>query len=125
MRSYQTSDNQRGRSTSGNAAPQRNARRPQNNRTAQPAPPPPPQPINEQKKPPKNVINEPTPNPSGLIKSIMNFIPPGVYNRETKKLFGFITAEDLLLAALILMLADSDDNEDTALLIALVYILLG
>lgn len=125
MRSYQTSDNQRGRSTSGNAAPQRNTRRPQNNRTARPAPPPPPQPINEQKKPPKSVINEPTPNPSGLIKSIMNFIPPGVYNRETKKLFGFITAEDLLLAALILMLADSDDNEDTALLIALVYILLG
>lgn len=125
MRSYQTSDNQRGRSTSGNAAPQRNTRRPQNNRTARPAPPPPPQPINEQKNPPKSVIHEPTPNPSGLIKSIMNFIPPGVYNRETKELFGFITAEDLLLAALILMLADSDDNEDTALLIALVYILLG
>jgi len=90
-----------------------------------PAPSPPPQPINEPKIPPKSVIHESTTNPSGLIKTIMNFIPPVVYNRETKKLFGFITAEDLLLVALILMLADSDDNEDTALLIALVYILLG
>ena len=125
MRSYQTSDNQRGRSTSGNTAPHRNTRQAQNSRNMRPAPSPPPQPINEPKIPPKNVTHEPTPNPSGLIKSIMNFIPPGVYNRETKKLFGFITAEDLLLVALILMLADSDDNEDTALLIALVYILLG
>lgn len=64
-------------------------------------------------------------DPSGLIQSILKFIPPGIYNRETKKILGVLTAEDLLLVALIIMLADSKDNDDTALLIALVYILMG
>lgn len=72
-----------------------------------------------------NPLGQLAQDPSGLIQSILKFIPPGIYNRETKKIFGILTAEDLLLAALILMLADSDDNDDTALLIALVYILMG
>lgn len=77
--------------------------------------------------PPKHesIPEQIAPDPSGIIQSLIKFIPPGVYNRETKKLFGFLSAEDLLLAALIIMLADSDDNDDTALLIALLYIFLG
>lgn len=60
-----------------------------------------------------------------IVKSILNFIPPGIYNTETKKILGILTAEDLLLAALILMIADSDENDDLALLIALVYIFMA
>lgn len=77
--------------------------------------------------PPKHesILEQTAADPSGIIHSLMKFIPSGVYNRETKKLFGFLSAEDLLLVALIIMLADSDDNDDTALLIALLYIFLG
>lgn len=60
-----------------------------------------------------------------IVKSILSFIPPGIYNTETKKILGILTAEDLLLAALILMIADSDENDDLALLIALVYIFMA
>ena len=80
---------------------------------------------NEQRSNTSNPLEQIISNPSGLFKSILNFIPSGIYNRETKKILGLFTAEDLLLTALIIMLADSDDNDDTALLIALVYILMG
>ncbi len=50
-------------------------------------------------------------------------VPPEIYNRKTKKLLGLFTAEDLLLVSLILMTAESDNSDDTALLIALLYIL--
>ena len=60
-----------------------------------------------------------------IVKSILSFIRPGIYNTETKKILGILTAEDLLLAALILMIADSDENDDLALLIALVYIFMA
>lgn len=60
-----------------------------------------------------------------ILKSLFNKIPKSIYNRETGKLLGILTAEDLMLIALILMIADSDDNEDMALLIALVYILIA
>lgn len=60
---------------------------------------------------------------SGLLGSLINMVPPEIYNRKTKKLLGLFTAEDLLLVSLILMTAESDNPDDTALLIALLYIL--
>ena len=69
--------------------------------------------------PPQAVSSE------NILKSLFNKIPKSIYNRETGKLLGILTAEDLMLIALILMIADSDDNEDMALLIALVYILIA
>lgn len=151
MRSYQTSDGRNGQRMSGSNSRRQNYDRAGNNsahgnrskppprepqpirrpeRGAQPTRQPErePQPIRKPEREPQRgsgIFENLTSNPSGLIKTVLNFIPPGIYDRETKKLFGIFTAEDLFLAALILMLADSDDNDDTALLIALVYILLG
>ena len=53
------------------------------------------------------------------------FIPSGIYNPDNGKIFGLLSPEDLLLIALILVLLDnSDESEDNTLLIlALVYIL--
>ncbi len=65
------------------------------------------------------------PEKGGILRSLSKMLPPGIYNPETKKLFGLLTAEDLFLIALILMIADSDDNEDVALLMALVYIFMS
>lgn len=138
MRSYQTPDNrsnqyQRGRGQGfynpniknrngghNNAQPHRPTPEPSQSRQFEDNTEPSNQPTDN-----GGIFDRLTSNPSGLINSLLSFIPSGVYNRETKKLFNLFTAEDLLLVALILMLADSDDNDDTALLIALVYILLG
>ena len=56
---------------------------------------------------------------------ILGFIPASVYNPETKKVFGFLKAEDLLLIALILMFLDNEDNDDPWLLYALIFILIS
>ncbi len=57
--------------------------------------------------------------------TIRGFLPPHLYNRETKKLFGFFTAEDLLLIALILIFSESEENDDPFTILALIYILLS
>ena len=60
---------------------------------------------------------------SGFLDSILNLLPNELYNRKTKKILGLLTAEDLLLAALILLIADSDDQDSKALIFALIYIM--
>lgn len=70
-------------------------------------------------------LNEKDKKDDGILGSIFKLVPPFLYNRDTKKLFGILSAEDLLLIAFIIMLADSDDNDDTALLVALLYILIS
>ena len=50
-------------------------------------------------------------------------MPPSIYNRESKKILGFLTAEDLLLIALILLLSEKDEGDDSLTVLALVYIL--
>lgn len=57
--------------------------------------------------------------------SLLGFIPSSLYNPETKKVLGRFSAEDLLLAAMILVLLDSDCNDDSLLILALIYILLS
>ena len=58
---------------------------------------------------------------------MMNFIPKSLYNPETGKVLGVMSADDLLIVALILIMLDSgDDCEDNSMLIyALIYILLS
>lgn len=56
---------------------------------------------------------------------IRGFLPPTLYNRETKKLLGFFTAEDLLLIALILIFSESEENDDPFTILALIYILIS
>ncbi len=59
-------------------------------------------------------------NFSGLLQ---NFLPSSVYNPKSKKLFGIFSAEDLLLVALIFLCAESEDDDNTLMIIALIYIL--
>lgn len=62
---------------------------------------------------------------------LAGLVPPSLYNRETKKLFGILSAEDLLILALIFILVgndaddDSDTNDDTLLIFALIYLLIS
>lgn len=58
---------------------------------------------------------------------LTKLIPQSIYNPDTGKILGFLSAEDLLIAALILLLIDSGDEEsDNSMLIyALLYILIS
>lgn len=56
---------------------------------------------------------------------LLGFLPPTIYNPDTKKILGFLDAEELLLAALILMLLENEEQDNTLLIYALLYILLG
>lgn len=67
-----------------------------------------------------------TPPPPPKKKNpLLGFLPPSVYNPETKKIFGFLEAEDLLLGALILMMLENEEQENSMLVYALLYVLLG
>lgn len=59
----------------------------------------------------------------GLFKLIRGLLPPTVYNSKTKKLFGILSAEDLLIAALIFLFLDSEEEGDPLLIIVLIYLL--
>ncbi|MDO5310871.1 MAG: hypothetical protein Q4E94_03085 [Clostridia bacterium] len=63
----------------------------------------------------------------GGILSLLKFIPQSIYDPETGKVLGFMSAEDLLLAALILVLLDNkcEDEDNSMLIYALLYILLS
>ena len=58
---------------------------------------------------------------------VTKFIPQSVYNPQTGKVLGFLSAEDLLILGLIFLLLDSGDEcEDNSMLIyALLYILIS
>lgn len=53
------------------------------------------------------------------------FLPGAIYNHENKKLFGILSAEDLLLIALIFLFADSGDDDSGLICLALLYVLLS
>lgn len=84
-----------------------------------PVPPPPPLP----KKPPK--AEHAKEGGKGLQGLLERFLPSGIYNPETKKLFGILSAEDLLLVALIFLISDSEDEESKILILALLYLLIS
>ena len=56
---------------------------------------------------------------------IFGLVPTSVYNPETKKVLGMFSAEDLLLAGLIFLLLENEENNDPMLVYALLYILLS
>jgi len=58
----------------------------------------------------------------GLLEG---FLPGAVYNPENKKIFGVLSAEDLLLVALIFLFADSSDEDGNLMCLALLYVLLS
>ena len=58
----------------------------------------------------------------GLLHGIL---PSSVYNPDSKKIFGFFSAEDLLLVALIFLCAESDEEDNSMMILALLYILVS
>ncbi len=75
----------------------------------------PPPPRQEEEKTPKSQTRD--------FKKLLNFLPKELYNPESHKFFGKLTAEDILLLGLILLVMDSDG--DYILALALLYILLS
>ena len=80
--------------------------------------------------PPQNGSHNAPPQHGGKntfnISSILNsIIPSSVYNPETKKVFGILTAEDLLIVALIFLFSENSEDCDPLLIPALIYILLS
>lgn len=75
--------------------------------------------------------NDPSPKPQEKKKlqlpqnPILGLIPTSVYNPETKKVLGMFSAEDLLLAGLIFLLLENEENDDPMLVYALLYILIS
>lgn len=56
---------------------------------------------------------------------LSELLPPMLYQPETKKILGMISAEDLLLAGLIFLLTEEENRENRWLLYALLYILIS
>lgn len=58
---------------------------------------------------------------------LLNLIPRSMYNPENGKVFGIFSVDDLLIAALVLVLIDggNDCEENNCLIYALIYILLS
>lgn len=78
------------------------------------------------RRPDQSERKQPSPvREEGFFDSLLDILPNELYNRRTKKILGLVTAEDLLLIALILLAADSDDRDGKALVFALLYILAG
>lgn len=81
--------------------------------------------------PPPKRTNESPPKPQEKKKlqlpqnPILGLIPTSVYNPETKKVLGMFSAEDLLLAGLIFLLLENEENDDPMLVYALLYILIS
>lgn len=61
----------------------------------------------------------------GLSSIFQNILPPTVYNPNTKKIFGVFSAEDLLLVALIFLFLDNDEEDNTIMIIALIFVLIS
>lgn len=71
--------------------------------------------------------NEPIPKKQAFSgrDTILGLLPPSLYNPRTKKILGFLSAEDLLLAALIFLMLDSGKEEDSIMVYVLLYLLLS
>jgi len=54
---------------------------------------------------------------------LLSFIPSSIYNPENGKILGFLSAEDLLLIAMILIFLDSEEEGDNLMVYALLYVL--
>lgn len=56
---------------------------------------------------------------------LQGILPHGLYDPKSKKLFGVLAAEDLLLVALIFLLLEKDGEDNTLMVLALFYVLLS
>ncbi|MBQ7096949.1 MAG: hypothetical protein IJN96_02645 [Clostridia bacterium] len=86
---------------------------------------------NSPEKPPEKPRSTPLPNRNNQPKSakptefVRSFIPKNIYNPETKKILGFLEAEDLLIIALIFLFMENSDDDNSLMIPLLIYILLA
>ena len=52
-------------------------------------------------------------------------IPRILYNPESKKILGLLSAEDLLIIALIFLFLDNTEEDNLLIILALAYVLLS
>lgn len=64
-------------------------------------------------------------SPKSIFSLLNGFIPPSLYNAETKKLLGHFSTEDLLLAALIFLFFESGSDEGLIMALVLLYVLVS
>ena len=64
---------------------------------------------------------------SGAKKNgfLQGLLPSSIYDFQSKKLFGILSAEDLLLIALIFLFLEKEDGDNVLMILALGYILLS
>lgn len=72
---------------------------------------------------PDNIRKEP--KPQGIGGLLQKFLPDAVYDRNKKKIFGIFSAEDLLLVALIFLLLEKEEGDNSIMVLALLYILVS
>ncbi len=73
-----------------------------------------------------------TPQPKNTVTSakdslsfLYNIIPRSLYNPESKKILGLLSAEDLLIIALIFLFLDNTEEDNLLIILALAYVLLS
>lgn len=62
---------------------------------------------------------------SGILSILSSVVPSSIYNPATKRVLGFLTAEDLLIIALVFLFAENSEKCDPLLIPALIYILIS
>lgn len=82
-------------------------------------------PLPPQKVTDKQKTNKKLPLGKGINGLLHGILPPSVYNPNSKKIFGIFSAEDLLLVALIFLCAESDEEDNSMMILALLYILVS
>ncbi len=80
---------------------------------------------NSQTPGPKNHGRKGEHQAKGLCGLVGRILPASIYNPDTKRIFGFLTAEDLLLVALIFLFLDSNDEDSNLTVLALAFVLLS
>lgn len=66
-----------------------------------------------------------TVNAKSFSSLLQGILPTSIYNPQSKKILGFLSAEDLLLIALIFLYAENDDEDNSLMILALVYVLIS
>lgn len=86
---------------------------------------------NSSEKPCQNPQPIPPPPKNNRPKSakttdfLRSFIPKNIYNPETKKILGFLEAEDLLIIALIFLFMENSDEDNSLMIPLLIYVLVS
>lgn len=72
--------------------------------------------------PPTKDVHTSNRDPFGFL---YNIIPRSLYNPQSKKILGLLSAEDLLIISLIFLFLDNNEEDNLLIILALAYVLLS